>query len=268
MRVNNVPLKSKLLFFVTFMHKMRISVLITVKNDLKNIEALIHSLETLDHDFEIVVVDAFSTDGTYEFLKTKNENGKIIVARKRGNRSVGRNECIRLSAGANLVFLDSDTEISETWGHDIKKDLGHKIVAGRIIQKSSSAWSELGRVPIIYEGKDVTYPSNNLMYSREVIERIGMFDERFNTAEDVDLNIRAIKSGYEIFYDNDLVVYHHPRESYHSLLKQSYYDGAGRRLIKRKHGVKSTFNRENLRKHPAIESSRLIIGMLGYLFGG
>jgi glycosyltransferase involved in cell wall biosynthesis len=246
---------------------MEISVLITVKNDLKNMESLIHSLKALGDDFEIVVVDAFSTDGTYEYLQTESEKSKIILKRKKGNRSVGRNECIKLSGGRNLVFLDSDSEVSETWGSTIKKNLDHDIVAGRIVQRSSSAWSELGRVPILLEGKDVTYPSNNLMYSRKVIDKIGMFDERFNTAEDVDLNIRAIKNGYEIIYADDLVVYHHPRKTYLSLLTQSYHDGAGRRLIKRKHGLKSSFNKANLRKHPAIESARLVFGMLGYVFG-
>ncbi|MCL5407880.1 MAG: glycosyltransferase [Candidatus Thermoplasmatota archaeon] len=247
---------------------MEISILITVKNDLSNIKLLVSSLNIPDQDFEIVVVDAYSTDGTFEYLQTERERSKIILTRKDGNRAVGRNECIKLSSGKKLIFLDSDTEVAENWGVSLKTRLEHDILAGKIIQDSSSKWSDLERVPMLHKGKDVTYPSNNLMYSRTVIDKIGTFDENFNTAEDIDLNIRAIDNGYDIFYDESVVVSHHPRQTFKSLLRQSYSDGIGRRLIKKKYGLKSSFNRSNMRKHPIIESSRLAFGMLGYLFGG
>ncbi len=247
---------------------MDISVLVTVKNDLNNVKSLISSLGVLDDDSEIVVVDAFSIDGTYEYLRSEEQNGRIKLAQKKGNRSVGRNECIRLSRGKKLVFLDADTEISTNWLSSLKKSIYHDILAGKVIQESRSRWSDLDRVPMIYKGKDVTFPSNNLMYSRSVIDEIGTFDEEFNTAEDIDLNIRAVNQGYEIFYDENVTVVHHPRQTYRSLLLQSYSDGIGRKLILKKHGLKSRFNRSNLKKHPFIESSRLAFGMLGYLFGG
>lgn len=245
---------------------MEISILVTVKNDLRNIQSLFSSLKTLDQDFEIVVVDAYSTDGTFEYLH--KERNDIILAQKKGNRSVGRNESIRLSNGKKLVFMDSDTEITSSWGISFKKSMHHDILAGKIVQETNSKWSDLERVPMLYKGKDVTFPSNNLMYSRTVIDKIGLFDERFNTAEDIDLNIRAIDNGYEIFYDENVAVTHHPRQTYTSLLKQSYGDGIGRRLIKKKYDLRSSFNRTNLKRHPLIESSRLASGMLGYLFGG
>ncbi|MGC8562588.1 MAG: glycosyltransferase [Thermoplasmata archaeon] len=247
---------------------MEISILITVKNDIKNIGLLISSLKVLDDEFEIVVVDAYSTDGTYEYLQNVGNDLNLVLSRKKGNRAVGRNECIRLSHGKKLVFLDSDTEISSNWGEILKAFKERDVMAGKIIQGPGSRWSDLERVPMLYKGKDVTYPSNNLIYDRDVIDRIGMFDEQFNTAEDIDLNIRAINGGYEIFYNENLIVYHHPRQTYGSLLKQSYGDGIGRRLIKKKYGLKSSFNRVNLKRHPLIESTRLAFGMIGYVFGG
>lgn len=247
---------------------MEISILTTVKNDIKNIGLLISSLKTLDRDFEIVLVDAYSTDGTYEYLQKVGNDMNLVLSRKKGNRAVGRNECIRLSHGKKLVFLDSDTEISSNWGQTLKAFKDRDIMAGKIVQDTGSRWSDLERVPMLYKGKDVTYPSNNLVYDRKVIDEIGTFDEQFNTAEDIDLNIRAIEHGYEIFYNENLLVHHHPRQTYSSLLKQSYSDGIGRRLIKKKYGLKSSFNRVNLKKHPLIESSRLAFGMMGYVFGG
>jgi glycosyltransferase involved in cell wall biosynthesis len=247
---------------------MEISILVTVKNDLNNTKVLISSLKKLGKDFEIVVVDAYSTDGTYEYLQSETDSMGLILSRKEGKRSVGRNECIRLSSGKKLVFLDSDAEITATWELALKKQIFRDILAGKIMQERGAIWSDLERVPILYKGRDVTFPSNNLMYSRTVIEEIGNFDERFNTAEDIDLNIRAIENGYEIFYDENVVISHHPRQSYWSMLKQSYNDGIGRRLIREKYGLRSSFNKRNLRRHPLIETTRLASGMVGYLFGG
>ena len=95
---------------------MEISILTTVKNDIRNIGLLISSLKVLDNEFEIVVVDAYSTDGTYEYLQKVGNDMNLVLSRKNGNRAVGRNECIRLSTGRKLVFLDSDSEISANWG--------------------------------------------------------------------------------------------------------------------------------------------------------
>ncbi|MEM0141112.1 MAG: glycosyltransferase [Thermoplasmatales archaeon] len=246
---------------------MDVSVLITVKNDRRNIARLMESLRSVKGRFEIVVVDAYSTDGTYEYLEGIKEEMDLILSRREGRRSAGRNECIRMSSGSKFVFLDSDTEVSADWGEKLIKNKDKDIVAGKIIQKSEKKWADLNRVPIYFEGNDVTFPSNNLMYSRSVIEKIGMFDENFNTAEDIDLNIRAVRAGFSIYFEKELVVYHYPRVSFRSLMMQSYYDGVGRRIIRRKHNLRSSLNLSNLRKHPFIESARLLSGMTGYLFG-
>jgi len=246
---------------------MEVSVLITVKNDRERLKLLMESLDSVKDKFEIVVVDAYSTDGTFEYLESVKDKMGLVLSRKEGRRSVGRNECIRLASGSKFVFLDSDTVVSRDWGEKIMNYLQEKIVAGKIVQKSEKKWTNLDRVPMFVDGNDVTYPSNNILYSRDVIEKVGPFDENFDTAEDIDLNIRAVKAGYRIRYAEDVVVYHFPRASFLSLMRQSYYDGVGRRLIRKKYGVKSSLNLENLRKHPFSESSRLVSGMLGYLFG-
>lgn len=247
---------------------MEISILVTVKNDLMNIKSLISSLKQNIGKYEVVVVDAHSSDGTFEYLKSEKENLQMILIQKEGNRAIGRNESIRASSGAKMIFLDSDTIISNQWLEILKTYLDRDVVAGKIVQTGHSKWSELERVPMIYDGRDVTYPANNYMIGRTVIEGVGAFDERFNTAEDIDMNIRLMRAGYNITYADDLVVYHNPRQDFSALMRQSFNDGKGRKIIKEKYGLKSSFNISNLKKHPMIEFSRLTAGMLGYITGG
>jgi glycosyltransferase involved in cell wall biosynthesis len=247
---------------------MEVSILITVKNDRTNMIRLLNSLSNeVGKNAEVVIVDAFSTDGTYEILKNYEDKLILKVDRVRGNRAIGRNRCIELATGENFIFLDSDTEVTPGWFAEFKKHFEKPIVAGRIIQKGNVKWNDLGRVPMLFQGKDVTFPSNNLKYSKAVIDEIGKFDVRMHTAEDIDLNIRAIMKGYDIFYAEDVVIYHYPRENLRSLLKQAYSDGIGRKYINKKYKLKSKFNVNNLKAHPIIEFLRLSAGIVGYLLG-
>ena len=246
---------------------MDVSVLITVKNDVENSRRMLRSLYGVKGEFEVIVVDAYSDDGTFELFVDEGKNLRMTVERKKGNRAMGRNRCIELSTGRKLVFLDSDTEVPADWIQKLIKHSDKDIVAGKIIQKSDKKWGDLGRVPIYFKNQDVTFPSNNLMYDRSVLDNIGRFDEAFQTAEDIDLNVRAVEAGFNIEYVEELEIFHYPRMSYFSLLKQSYYDGVGRRILKRKHGLKSSLNLSNVKRHPIIEVSRLGMGMLGYTIG-
>ncbi len=247
---------------------MEVSILVTVKNDVENMRRLLDSLKNVRGNYELVIVDAYSTDGTYELILKEKDNFNLKLDRLKGNRATGRNRTIEISTGKMLAFIDSDSEVTPDWLENLLNHSNEDIIAGKIIQKSQKRWADLGRVPIYVDNKDVTYPSNNLIYNRKVIDKIGMFDTKFHTAEDVDLNIRAVKSGFLIKEADDVVIFHYPREDYISLIKQSYYDGIGRKILKRKYGVGSKLNVSNLRRHPVIESSRLLFGMIGYIFGG
>ncbi len=248
---------------------MEASILITVKNDRDNLNRLLLSLEKQNlNEMEIVIVDAYSSDGTFDLIKNFSKRfNNIVYDQIPGSRGKGRNRCIQLSRGEQLIFLDSDTEVPDGWSDKLREYYSKPIVAGKVIQRSDARWSDLGRVPMMLNGVDVTYPSNNLKYSRKVIDEIGLFDDKMNTAEDIDLNIRAVQRGYSIYYAEDMFVYHYPRENIRGLIRQSYEDGIGRKYIHRKYGLRSQFNFKNLKNHFFIESLRLGFGMIGYLFG-
>jgi GT2 family glycosyltransferase len=62
--------------------------------------------------------------------------------------------------------------------------------------------------------KKNTIHSASLMYRRSVFERIGLFDETLNTAEEYEFNLRCLKAGMQIGYVNaPLAVYRrHPAQ--------------------------------------------------------
>jgi GT2 family glycosyltransferase len=53
------------------------------------------------------------------------------------------------------------------------------------------------------------YRTNNIVYRRSVLERVGLFDERFAFQhEDIDLALRIMAAGYRIGYDQHMRVRH------------------------------------------------------------
>lgn len=66
-----------------------------------------------------------------------------------------------------------------------------------------SCSSRLGYPPLGYR-----YVTCNISYRREVLEKVGLFDERFRWKEDDEIAYRVIKSGWKIVMDERAVVYH------------------------------------------------------------
>jgi len=142
------------------------------------------------------------------------------------------------------------------------------IVAGRTIQIGYRPFEELERVELIVEGTDVTYPSSNLAYRKAVLDEIGGFDEWFVTAEDIDLNIRAVHAGHTIGFRADAIVYHRTRRSAYDFVRQAFWNGAGRKQLTMKHGSLWTRYRpvEMFRQSATFWSMvRLSAALMGYV---
>jgi succinoglycan biosynthesis protein ExoA len=72
-------------------------------------------------------------------------------------------------------------------------------------------------------------------YRREVFEKIGFFDERFDACEDVEFNTRIDAAGLKCWFTPDIVVHYHPRSSIKGLARQMSRYGRGRFRLAAKH---------------------------------
>jgi polysaccharide deacetylase family protein (PEP-CTERM system associated) len=99
--------------------------------------------------------------------------------------------------------------------------------------------SRLGHNPgsFIYssEGGFVPPQSVAVAYRREVFDRIGCFDERFDACEDVEFNTRLAASGGRCYLAPELAVHYHPRARLPGLVRQMYRYGRGRARLLFKH---------------------------------
>ena len=218
---------------------MLISVIITIRNEENDIADLLDSLVVQEKPLEIIVVDANSQDRTRDIVKRYSEKYDFIhLYVKGGTRGEGRNYGVAKSSGDYVAFIDGDEIVNPFWMSSIRESLeeGYEVIAGKTIQIGYHAFEKLERVELFYKGFDITYPSCNLVYKKSLFDDIGGFDKWFRTAEDIDLNLRAVEKGAKIHYNDKAIVYHRTRGSFYGFFKQAFWNGYGRKQLTLKHG--------------------------------
>jgi len=219
---------------------MLISIIITVRNEEYHIRDLLDSLVLQEGPIEIIIVDAYSTDATCDIVKKyMRRYDTVHLHLQGGTRGEGRNYGISKAKGDAVAFIDGDCIANPFWVKELRRLLlkGAPVVAGKTIRMGYMPFVQLSRVELFYKGVDLTFPSCNLAYRKKLIDEIGAFDPLFRTAEDIDLNYRAVKKGARIYYNDDAIVYHRERESFVAFFKQAFWNGYGRKQLTLKHGA-------------------------------
>ena len=227
------------------------SVIIPSYNRKDDLEALLPALvnQTLPTDqYEVILVDDGSTDGTDEFVNAFREQAIIqFHFLKQDHRGAGaaRNYGMREAAGQVFVFIDSDCIAPPNWLAEIQKafarDPSIDAFGGRDdargdfspLQKAINyAMTSFLTTGGLRGGKKKRlakfYPrSFNMGVRREVIPRTGGFGH-FKRAHDIELSHRIIQSGAKVVYLPDAVVFHKRRTSLKTFFIQIFNWGFAR----------------------------------------
>jgi len=99
--------------------------------------------------------------------------------------------------------------------------------------------SRVGHHPdsFVYSDQPQIVPalSTAVAYRREVFNKIGFFDERFDACEDCELNYRFDQTGMSCYFTPDIAVCYKPRSSIFGLCKQMFRYGRGRIRLAKTH---------------------------------
>lgn len=169
-------------------------------------------------DFEVVVVDDASSDGTPEILERELRLGALCLRTERNDEARGpataRNRGWRLADAPLIAFTDDDCVPTERWLESLvaaARAQGDAIVRGRTLPNPSESHA-LGPFAktVRIEGPSPHYETCNVAYPRSLLECIGGFDETYPSpaGEDSDLGSRAVKAGGVPCFAPDAVVHH------------------------------------------------------------
>ena len=249
-----------------------VSIVLTVKNEARHLRRLFDSLLAQEPPFEIVLVDALSRDGSFEIASeyARRYPDRVRAFQKFGSRGIGRNAGAAAARGEFLAFTDGDCVADPHWVAALRAGWARsKVVAGRTVPVGKPEYAALDRVELLRGGHDLTLPSCNLGYRRDFFLELGGFDPRFITAEDIDLNLRAVDAGGTILEVPDAVIYNTVRETFVRFLLQAFWNGYGRKQLTEKHGrLWSSYRIRRLleTQRTVIAWARLTAAMAGYVF--
>jgi glycosyltransferase involved in cell wall biosynthesis len=245
-----------------------ISVVITVRNEERCLAQLLESLFLQEPPFEVVLVDSESRDRTLEIAQSYGaKHPELRIFSQDGSRGIGRNRGVKEARGAWVAFTDGDCFADSNWLRELRRGLAKApVAAGQTVVVGKPSYGALERVELFQSGYDVTYPSCNLAYHRDLFERLGGFDPRFITAEDIDLNLRAVRAGAAVEYVSEAVIYHHKRATFVRFLYQAFWNGYGRKQLTEKQG--SLWGRYRMGRLLTGQRTPLALARLAAAFAG
>lgn len=228
---------------------MTFSVAITVRNDRDNTRALLDSLanQTRAPD-ELVVVDAFSTDGTWDAIQTFASAAPFPtrIEQHAGGRGAGRSRCVELATGDIVVFIDSDCVVPDDWLERYEKAWAQEAAReGKPLGAIGGAshtppgstdfqWAVDDVMSVMEEASFHGINTINCCYLKQAAHEAGLFDADLHTAEDPDINARIAKAGYRL-QRVDNPVHHKRRETWGKLVRQHYEYGKGAAALLARH---------------------------------
>jgi GT2 family glycosyltransferase len=183
-------------------------------------------------DFEIIVIDDGSTDGTNNLLGNLINDKKFrYFYQEHSGVSMARNHGIKLSRGRYIAFIDSDIICTKDWLSKLvdvaseNKTIG--ILAAARYNKEYYPYRELIETRK-HPGETIAEVSKigigASLVKKEVFRKIGGFDENIIFgSEDTELCWRAILAGYKVVYVYDSIVYHFHDRSEHSRLSREKF---------------------------------------------
>ena len=210
-----------------------LSVIIVNWNGKRHLQVCLSALRRQTFgDFETILVDNASTDGSVEFVRETFPEVRVIALGTNAGFAAGNNAGYERARGEWIVLLNNDTEADERWLEEIHTastdfpragsfaskmlffedrkridNCGFAVTrAGTAVdlgrdEQDGPAWAEPRRVFGACGGAAA--------YRRRMLDDIGFLDpEFFMTFEDLDLSFRGQLQGYECVFLPRAIVYH------------------------------------------------------------
>lgn len=226
---------------------MKLSVIIVswnVRNELVQCLKSLYENKPPD-EFEIIVVDNASIDGTVDTLKRDFQSVRVIVNKENEGFAAANNQAIRVAKGEYILLLNPDTIVHSQSLDNLIRILDENPVVGACgpsFLKHDGAYltSILGAPPTFrstlygttifrslgifrrhykkLKARDFDHSQQTevdalsgagVMVRKSVFEEIGLLDSRFFMYhEDVDLFLRIKKAGWKMLYVPSATITH------------------------------------------------------------
>ncbi|MCC5631837.1 glycosyltransferase family 2 protein [Nostoc sphaeroides CHAB 2801] len=187
----------------------QVSVIIPTCNRKHYLERAINSVLNQTYtDYELIVVDDASTDGTATFIAEKYPGVCCVSLANNSGAGGARNEGIRLARGSFIAFLDSDDEwlpkyletqikYIESSPDNVIVFCGciHQMQDGKIQKFSCQPWLPYPNLTYHLLSENFILTASIVVVSKKALDKTGYFNENLRIGEDKELFLRLFCLG-------------------------------------------------------------------------
>ena len=246
----------------------RVSIVVLTYNNLELNKFCIESVleKTAYPNYELIVLDNASTDGTVEYLNEVNERKdprvKIIINPENSGFAGGNNIAIDQATGEFIMLLNNDTVITKGWLTNAVKHMENDPKCGMCGAVTNSIGNE-AMIGVNYKNlKELasfafqyTRIHNNETYTnvdrlamfctlirKDIMDKYGKLDANYQVGmfEDDDYAQVVKSAGYKLIIAEDVFVHHVNNASFKKLQSEEYKKifEKNKKLFEEKWGVK------------------------------
>ena len=168
-------------------------------------------------------------------LVIEQEPVRLISTQVPVTAPVARNIGIREATGTCFAFIDADCIANPKWLETllVTQQEGHPVVGGSVSLETNHYRQLCYNLTMFHEflpsapgGERPNFGTLNLCVAREVVERVGLFDEGLARGQDTEWTLRMRRYGYKLHFEPAAVVKHLPEvTSLSEVIKLWYRSG-------------------------------------------
>ncbi len=221
----------------------RFSVIIPAYNAEKTLPCCLEALADQSvpkGDYEVIVVDDGSTDGTSKIAK--GSNAKYILQNNQGP-ATARNRGTRETKGDLILFTDADCVPDHNWIHEMASPFSdpdtvavkgaYKTRQRELMARFAQAEFE-DRYDLLQKSPSIDMVATySAAFRKDVFLNMGGFDKSFPLAnnEDTELSYRLATAGYKMVFNPRALVYHTHSATLREYLKLKFRRGYWRMVV-------------------------------------
>ena len=178
-----------------------ISIITPLLNEREHIDSFLDNISKIEGNFELILVDGGSIDGTVDAVKTNRSrfNGRLSIVESEAGRATQMNTGAEYAHGDILLFLHVDCSIQKGSLKIIETTIkSGKIIGGGFTQAFTNSDSFLRFVSILGNIRTrvmrIFFGDYGLFVRKDVFKQVGGYDN-IQFLEDVELSEKLKKYG-------------------------------------------------------------------------
>lgn len=227
-------------------NEILVTMLVVVRNEAKSVGRTLSSILSQDFDnrkMEIVVVDGMSTDKTRSVIDSTLQDSGVgwrLFDNPKLTLAAGWNIGVKESHGKYLIRVDAHAEIPSNYvTNNIKvmDEIDVACVGGPMETRGEGFWGKIiaGILSSVF-GAGLSFRSRDTycgftdtvaygMYKKEVLGRIGPFDERMTRSQDWEMHQKMLRCGERIYCDPRIRSIYYCVSNPVKFIKKSFING-------------------------------------------